>query len=76
MKISEINPREKRGVLWGHCQNILNDPRRCPFHVPIKKWSFNFHFTCITASHDQFIYLIHNYVINVKQNNYTLPSLF
>ena len=28
MKIIEICPREKGFVLWGHCQNLLDDPRR------------------------------------------------
>ena len=28
MKINETHPREKGFVLWGHCQNILDDPRR------------------------------------------------
>ena len=28
MKIIETHPREKGFVLWGHCQNILDDPRR------------------------------------------------
>ena len=27
MKIIETHPREKGFVLWGHCQNILDDPR-------------------------------------------------
>ena len=30
MKIIETGPREKGFVLWGHCQNLLDDPRiRC-----------------------------------------------
>ena len=29
MKIIETHPREKGFVLWGHCQNILDDPRMC-----------------------------------------------
>ena len=28
MKINETHPREKGFVLWGHCQNILDDPRK------------------------------------------------
>ena len=27
MKIIETHPKEKGFVLWGHCQNILDDPR-------------------------------------------------
>ena len=27
MKINETHPRDKGFVLWGHCQNILDDPR-------------------------------------------------
>ena len=27
MKIIEIGPREIGFVLWGHCQNLLDDPR-------------------------------------------------
>ena len=27
MKIIEMCPREKGFVLWGHCQNLLDDPR-------------------------------------------------
>ena len=27
MQINETHPREKGFVLWGHCQNILDDPR-------------------------------------------------
>ena len=27
MKINETHPKEKGFVLWGHCQNILDDPR-------------------------------------------------
>ena len=27
MKIIEIRPREIGFVLWGHCQNLLDDPR-------------------------------------------------
>ena len=27
MKIIETGPREIGFVLWGHCQNLLNDPR-------------------------------------------------
>ena len=27
MKIIETGPREIRFVLWGHCQNLLDDPR-------------------------------------------------
>ena len=37
MKIIETGPREIGFVLWGHCQNLLDDPRtvdfRCHFHV-------------------------------------------
>ena len=28
MKINETHPREKGFVLRGHCQNILDDPRK------------------------------------------------
>ena len=28
MKINETGPREISFVLWGHCQNLLDDPRR------------------------------------------------
>ena len=28
MKIIETHPKEKDFVLWGHCQNILDDPRK------------------------------------------------
>ena len=27
MNINETHPREKAFSLWGHCQNILDDPR-------------------------------------------------
>ena len=27
MKVIEICPREIGFVLWGHCQNLLDDPR-------------------------------------------------
>ena len=27
MKIIETSPREIGFVLWGHCQNLLDDPR-------------------------------------------------
>ena len=27
MKIIETHPRETGFVLWGHCQNLLDDPR-------------------------------------------------
>ena len=27
MKIIETRPREIDFVLWGHCQNLLDDPR-------------------------------------------------
>ena len=27
MKIIETGPREIDCVLWGHCQNLLDDPR-------------------------------------------------
>ena len=27
MKVIEIRPREIGFVLWGHCQNLLDDPR-------------------------------------------------
>ena len=27
MKTNETHPGEKGFVLWGHCQNILDDPR-------------------------------------------------
>ena len=27
MTINEAHPRGKDFVLWGHCQNILDDPR-------------------------------------------------
>ena len=27
MKIIETHPREIGFVLWGHCQNLLDDPR-------------------------------------------------
>ena len=27
MKIIETGPREIGFVLWGHCQNLLDDPR-------------------------------------------------
>ena len=27
MKIIETRPRELGFVLWGHCQNLLDDPR-------------------------------------------------
>ena len=30
MKIIEIGPREIGFVLWGHCQNLLDDPRIFP----------------------------------------------
>ena len=33
MKSFEIHPREKGFVLWGHCQNILDDPVRIPSSV-------------------------------------------
>ena len=29
MKSIETHPREKGFVLWGYCQNILDDPRKC-----------------------------------------------
>ena len=29
MKIIETGPREIGFVLWGHCQNLLDDPRMC-----------------------------------------------
>ena len=28
MKVIETRPREIGFVLWGHCQNLLDDPRR------------------------------------------------
>ena len=28
MKIIETRPREIDFVLWGHCQNLLDDPRK------------------------------------------------
>ena len=28
MKINETHPGEKGLILWGHCQNILDDPRK------------------------------------------------
>ena len=28
MKIIETGPREIGFVLWGHCQNLLDDPRK------------------------------------------------
>ena len=30
MKIIETRPREIGFVLWGHCQNLLDDPRISP----------------------------------------------
>ena len=33
MKSIEIHPREKGFVLWGHCQNILDDPRTLNFDI-------------------------------------------
>ena len=27
MKVIETHPREIGFVLWGHCQNLLDDPR-------------------------------------------------
>ena len=29
MEVIETSPREIGFVLWGHCQNLLDDPRRC-----------------------------------------------
>ena len=37
MKINETHPREKGFVLWGHCQNILDDPCTFSFDRPIEK---------------------------------------
>ena len=37
MKIIETRPREIDFVLWGHCQNLLDDPRRS------KICAFRFH---------------------------------
>ena len=31
MKVVETRPREIVFVLWGHCQNLLDDPRMKPF---------------------------------------------
>ena len=31
MKIIETGPREIDFVLWGHCQNLLDDPRTSVF---------------------------------------------
>ena len=28
MKVIETRPREIGFVLWGHCQNLLDDPRK------------------------------------------------
>ena len=36
MKINETNPREKGFVLWGHCQNILDDPRSIYFRISVE----------------------------------------
>ena len=33
-------PREKCFVLWGHCQNLLDDPRITIFHLKIIKSQF------------------------------------
>ena len=38
MKIIEIGPREIGFVLWGHCQNLLDDPRN-PSVNPLGKCS-------------------------------------
>ena len=34
MKIIETGPREIVFVLWGHCQNLLDDPRNCKYFNP------------------------------------------
>ena len=36
MKIIETRPREKGFVLWGHCQNLLDDPRSMLVKRPVK----------------------------------------
>ena len=33
MKVIVTRPREIGFVLWGHCQNLLDDPRNMPFKI-------------------------------------------
>ena len=39
MKINETHPTEKGFVLWGHCQNILDDPRKMFIHLSVSSKS-------------------------------------
>ena len=41
MKVIETRPREIGFVLWGHCQNLLDDPRRYNMVSPIYISSLN-----------------------------------
>ena len=40
MKINESNPRGNGFILWGHCQNILDDPR---IHTHTKTFVLKFY---------------------------------
>ena len=49
MKIIETHHREKGFVLWGHCHNILDDPRiffnkYFRLKKDVSKIQFNYHF--------------------------------
>ena len=43
MKINETHPREKGFILWGHCQNILDDPRILVAYVTVGLISYFFY---------------------------------
>ena len=38
MKIIETCPREKGSFLWGHCQNLLDDPRTYQVSLKSANW--------------------------------------
>ena len=70
MKIIETHPREKGFVLWGHCQNILDDPRISNFLI-----TFEFRNNHVTFTHGFLIpthfnctniFIPMNYKLNVK----------
>ena len=48
MKVIETRPREIGFVLWGHCQNLLDDPRTLvqSKNELFRTWDFGTHRIC------------------------------
>ena len=65
MKIIETGPREIGFVLWGHCQNLLDDPRILHFWHCLANAIKNHTFASLTSGSEHLL----KYVTYVTWHN-------